>query len=43
MLDKFIQWFFEMGEKRANAELRRMGYDPKKLRAEANENLKDWV
>jgi hypothetical protein len=43
MLDKFIQWFFMVGEARANNELRRMGYDPKKLREEANENLKDWV
>jgi hypothetical protein len=43
MIDKFIQWFFEIGQKRADIQLRRMGYNPEQLRRETNENLKDWV
>ena len=41
MIDKFIQWFFEVGQKRAESQLRKMGYDLKTLRV--NENLKDRV
>ena len=32
-----------IGQQRANAELRRMGYTEERLRALGNENLKNWV
>lgn len=43
MWKKIIEKLEVMGQARANAELRRMGYTPEVLAKMTNENLDRWV
>lgn len=43
MWKRIIRAMEKIGQARANAELRRMGYTPEKLAKMTNENLERWV